>query len=157
MRLRPQGSSGQRPGRWYVVNQSRSLRDEDHEFEEYFVMGLQGNQQIRLGGIEAGESTLEGRARIVVMPILKVTGDEVSVSDIRLAADSELFEKTPLAKYLSGVGQKLEARDRVTIMLGLAEVIRSDEHISTFETDYFDMVANALKATPSEIIGMIPE
>jgi hypothetical protein len=51
-------------------------RDEDHEFEEYFVMGLPSNQQIRLGGIEAGESTLEGRARIIVMPILKVSGDE---------------------------------------------------------------------------------
>ncbi len=92
-----------------------------------------------------------------VQRILKrVTGEDVSISDIRVAANSELFERTPLDKYLSGVGQKLEARDRVTIVLSLAEVIRSDDRVSHFETDYFDMVANALQATPSEIIGMVP-
>jgi hypothetical protein len=45
----------------------------------------------------------------------------------------------------------------MTIMHGLAQVIRSDERVSHFETDYFDMVANALKATPSEIVGLVPE
>ena len=87
----------------------------------------------------------------------KVTSEEVSVADIRVAAGSELFEKQPLEKYLSGVGRKLEARDRMIILHSLAEVIRSDERVSHFETDYFDMVANALKATPSEIIGLVAE
>ena len=87
----------------------------------------------------------------------KVTGEEISVADIRVAAASELFEKDPLEKYLAGVGRKLEAKDRMTIMHGLAQVIRSDERVSHFETDYFDMVANALKATPSEIVGLVPE
>ncbi len=93
-----------------------------------------------------------------VQQILKnMTGEEVSVADIRVAADSELFEREPLEKYLSGVGRKLEAKDRMTIIRSLAEVIRSDERVSHFETDYFDMVANALKATPSEIIGFVSE
>jgi uncharacterized tellurite resistance protein B-like protein len=93
-----------------------------------------------------------------VQQILKaVTGEEVSVADVRVAAGSALFEKQPLEKYLSGVGRKLEARDRMTIMHSLAEVIRSDERVSRFETDYFDMVANALKATPSEIMGLVVE
>ena len=93
-----------------------------------------------------------------VQQILKrVTGEEVSVADIQVAAGSELFEKQPLEKYLSGVGRKLEARDRTTIIHSLAEVIRSDERVSHFETDYFDMVANALKVTPSEIIGLVAE
>jgi uncharacterized tellurite resistance protein B-like protein len=55
------------------------------------------------------------------------------------------------------VGRKLEASDRMTIMQGLAKVIRSDERVSRFETDYFEMVANALKATPSEVAGLVPE
>jgi uncharacterized tellurite resistance protein B-like protein len=42
-------------------------------------------------------------------------------------------------------------------MHSLAEVIRSDERVSRFETDYFDMVANALKVTPSEIMGLVVE
>ena len=93
-----------------------------------------------------------------VQQILKrVTGEEVSVADVRVAAGSELFEKQPLEKYLSGVGRKLEAGDRMTIMHSLAEVIRSDERVSRFETDYFDMVANALQVTPSEIMGLVVE
>lgn len=58
------------------ITESHWDRDDDPEYEEYFVMGLPSNQQIRLGGIEAGESTLEGHARIIVMPILKVSGDD---------------------------------------------------------------------------------
>jgi uncharacterized tellurite resistance protein B-like protein len=86
-----------------------------------------------------------------------MTGEQVSVADIRVAADSDLFEREPLEKYLSGVGRKLEAKDRATIIKSLAEVIRSDERVSHFETDYFDTVVNALGATPSEIIGLLPE
>ena len=62
----------------------------------------------------------------------KVTGEEVSVADIRVAAGSELFEMQPLEKYLSGVGRKLDARDRTTIMRSLEEVIRSDARVSNF-------------------------
>ena len=87
----------------------------------------------------------------------KVTGDEISIADIRVAAHSEIFEKEPLEKYLSGVGRKLDAKDRMTIMHCLAEVIRSDERIDQFEIDYFDMVASALNATPSELSGLVLE
>lgn len=58
-----------------AIDESHWDRDEP-EYEEYFVMGLPSDQQIRLGGIERGEVTLEGRARIIVMPILKVSGDD---------------------------------------------------------------------------------
>jgi len=87
--------------------------------------------------------------------LLEVTGEEVSVAEIRVAARSDLFEKKPLEKYLSGVGRKLESADRTTIIQSLAAVIRSDDRISHFETDYFDTVANALRATPSEIAGLV--
>ena len=43
------------------------------------------------------------------------------------------------------------------ILTGLAEVIHGDERISHFETDYFDMVGVALKASPSEIAGLVPD
>jgi uncharacterized tellurite resistance protein B-like protein len=87
--------------------------------------------------------------------LAKVTGEEFSVADVRVAANSEIFEKTPLEKYLSGVARKLDAEDRMTVVQSLAGVIRSDERISRLETDYFDMVANALKLTPSEIAGLV--
>ncbi len=87
----------------------------------------------------------------------KVTGEEVTIADIRVAARSDLFENQPLEKYLSGVGRKLESAQRVAILHSLGEVIRSDERISSSETDYFDVVANALKATPSEIAGLVAD
>jgi len=92
-----------------------------------------------------------------VQAILRdVIGEEISVADIRTAAKSELFEKEPLESYLSGVAKKLDVGDRITILRCLGDVIRSDERISQYETDYFDTVAQALKATPSEIAGLAP-
>ena len=90
-----------------------------------------------------------------VQRILKdVAGAEIAQADIRVAAKSALFETKPLDRYLAGVGRKLSSAERATLLRALAEVIRSDERISHFETDYFDMVATALKATPSEIASL---
>ena len=36
-------------------------------------------------------------------------------------------------------------------------VLKSDVKISSLETDFFDKVAGALKATPSELVGLIPD
>jgi uncharacterized tellurite resistance protein B-like protein len=85
----------------------------------------------------------------------RVTGEEFSAPDIKLAAQSEVFEQRPLDKYLSKVGRKLPTGDRVLILQCLADVVRSDGRVSQFETDYFDMVAGALKATPSELVGLV--
>ncbi len=87
----------------------------------------------------------------------RTTGEDISAPDIRVAAKSELFEEKPLEKYLAGIGTKLGPDGRAHILVCLAEVIRSDERISHFEIDYFDMVANALDATPSEIVGLIAD
>lgn len=87
----------------------------------------------------------------------KSTGDDYTVAEIRTAAKSEVFETQPLEKYLSGVGKKLGRAHRIAIVELLARVIRSDDRISNLETDYFDMVANALGCTPSEVAGLMIE
>ena len=47
----------------------------------------------------------------------------------------------------------------VIAMLGLVYtlylLIHSDERVSHFETEYFDMVALALRASPSELVGLV--
>lgn len=104
------------------------------------------------------DTHIEAREVAAVQAVLeRITGDRVEIADIQLAARSELFERQPLSKYLSDVGRKLEPTDRTAIVHGLADVIRSDKHVSFFETAYFDNVATALGATPSEIIGLIAE
>ncbi len=82
------------------------------------------------------------------------TGDEISVADVRKAARSDLYEKVPLPKYLSSATRKLSSEDRVKIVQTLAEVIKSDTEVSVLEIDFFNSVAEALKATPSELIGL---
>jgi len=82
------------------------------------------------------------------------TGHEVSVQEVRKAARTELYETTPLEKYLGSVRKKLTNADRVRIIHLLADVVKSDTSISVLEIDFFNMVATSLQATPSEIIGI---
>jgi len=82
------------------------------------------------------------------------TGEEFSVADVRKAARADLYETVPLRKYLSSASRKLKSEDRVTIIQTLAEVIRSDTEVSVLEIDFFNSVAEALKATPAELIGL---
>lgn len=83
-----------------------------------------------------------------------VLGESVSAADIKLAASSELFERQSLDRYLKKATRKLNDEDRILVMQCLIQVLRSDDHIREFELDYFDRIANALKATPSEIAGL---
>ena len=82
------------------------------------------------------------------------TGDEFSVADVRKAARSDLYEKVPLRKYLASASRKLSSADRVKIIQTLAEVIRSDTEVSVLEIDFFNTIADALKATPAELMGL---
>ena len=82
------------------------------------------------------------------------TGEEVSVADVRKAARSDLYETVPLRKYLSSTSKKLSSEDRVKIIQTLAEVIRSDTEVSVLEVDFFNSIADALRATPAELVGL---
>ena len=86
--------------------------------------------------------------------IKRETGDELSVQDVRRAARTELYEKTPIAKYLSSAGKKLSSASKSKIVCLLGGVIKADTNISVLEIDYFNMVANSLGATPAEIVGL---
>jgi uncharacterized tellurite resistance protein B-like protein len=82
------------------------------------------------------------------------SGKAITEQDVRRAARTELYESTPLEKYLGSTGAKLLGRDRVAVVHLLAEVIRSDTEVSVLEIDFFNMVAGALKATAAEIAGL---
>jgi len=82
------------------------------------------------------------------------TGDAVSDQDIRKAARTELYESTPLDKYLVSVSGKLSDHNRVAVVRLLADVIKSDTEVSVLEIDFFDVVARSLHATPAEIAGL---
>ena len=85
------------------------------------------------------------------------TGEEFSVADVRKAARSDLYEDVPLRKYLARASRKLAPEDRIKIIRTLAEVIRSDTEVSVLEVDFFNSIAEALKATPAELMGISPK
>ena len=87
--------------------------------------------------------------------IEKVIGEEVSEAEVRVQANSKLFESEPLEKYLSRAGRVLEVQDRITIAEALAEVIVSDARITSKEIRFFNMVAAAFNLTPAELAGLI--
>jgi uncharacterized tellurite resistance protein B-like protein len=89
--------------------------------------------------------------------VREITDVEVSADDVSVAANSHMFEKEPLESYLSGVGRKIDGWQRALLLKNLADVIRSDEQTNLSESKYFDMVARALDATPSEIAGFVPK
>jgi uncharacterized tellurite resistance protein B-like protein len=87
--------------------------------------------------------------------VAKITGEQVTAADVRVAAMSEIYETTPLEKALSRLGRTLSSEHRAMVVGALAKVIRSDTEVSAQEIDFFDMVARALDATPAEIAGLV--
>ncbi len=87
--------------------------------------------------------------------IERITGETVSAADIRVAANSQLYEKAPLEKYLERVGKKIDIKDRLMIAEALAEWINSDQRVSSREVTFYNMVAGAFALTPAEVAGLI--
>jgi uncharacterized tellurite resistance protein B-like protein len=91
-----------------------------------------------------------------VQKVLKdVTGEDISAADIRVAAASELYERAPLEKYLSGVAPSLSRQDRVTVSNSLATVIKSDVKVNPQEAKFFNEVVAALGISPAEVAGLV--
>lgn len=86
--------------------------------------------------------------------VQRETGSELSVPDVRKAARTELYESTPLSRYLSSASRDLSDDDRIRVIQLLAEVIKSDTEVSVLEVDFFNMVAAALRVTPAEVAGL---
>ncbi len=88
--------------------------------------------------------------------IEKTTGEAIDSKDVRMAANSRIYEKAPLDRHLVDVGRKLDVHHRTAIALALADVIKSDDRISSKEVHFFNMVADSLSITAAEIAGLVP-
>lgn len=89
--------------------------------------------------------------------LLARTGEDFPDADIRVAANSALYENAPLARYLASATKKLTAGDRTDIAQALAEVINADGHVSDREVYFFNEVANAMVLTPAQLAGINAE
>ena len=84
----------------------------------------------------------------------ELTGEEFSRGDILTASSSEIYETQSLERTLANAARKLGQEKRSVILSCLADLIRADSSIRDQELEFFDQVATALKATPSEIAGL---
>jgi len=82
------------------------------------------------------------------------TGEDFSDADIRVAAQSAIFESAPLERYVRSSARKLSWWNRLSIARALAEVIKVDERVSELEIEFFNQIAGALDLTPSQLIGL---
>lgn len=87
--------------------------------------------------------------------IERVIGQEVSEAEVRVQANSKLFESEPLEKYLARSSRVLAVAERITIAEALAEVIVSDAKVTNKEVRFFNMVAEAFQLTPAELAGLV--
>ncbi len=90
-----------------------------------------------------------------VRTVLKTrTGEDFPDADIRVAAQSAIFESAPLEKYIRSTARKLRWQDRLSIAEALADVIEADDRVSEREITFFNAVADAPELTPAELIGL---
>ena len=82
---------------------------------------------------------------------------EFDASEVRVAANSELYERAPLKKILSTSAARMRDDDKVETIQALAEVISVDGRVSALEIAFFNEVAIAMSLTPAEIMGLQQE
>ena len=129
--------------------QGSELSEEEQKelLKEVLVMTLSRASNADINIDPAEISTIQ---RIIKQAI----GEDVSEAEIRVASKSELYERAPLEKYLSRCGRLLGDAERALTLRSLAEVIKTDCHISFREVEFFDKVAEALAVKPSMLMGI---
>ncbi|XOV82522.1 MAG: TerB family tellurite resistance protein [bacterium] len=85
------------------------------------------------------------------------TGEDFPAADVRVAANSRIYERAPLDKYIATSAKKLTANDRQDIAQALAEVINADGRVSSREITFFNQIAESLSLTPAQLMGLKEE
>jgi len=127
--------------------QVRSGKGKDELFKEVLLLIL-----ARVIRVDSNIESIE--VENVQKAIKELTGDEMSKGDILTAASSEIFETQSLERALGKASRKLDPEDVATILGCLSDLIRADGSIRYQELEFFDRVATAIKASPSEIAGL---
>ena len=89
--------------------------------------------------------------------LLAKTGEDFPAADVRVAANSRIYESAPLNKYISSAAKKLGDGDRLGIAQALADVVNADGRVSDREIEFFNEVVDSLNLTPAQLMGLNPE
>jgi len=123
----------------------------EEERQELFKEAL----LMTLSRASESDSNIDPVEVVSVIEIMhRETGDTVSEADVRVAANSELYETAPLDQHLARLSQNLRTAERVRILKALGEVIISDVRISPREVDFCNWIAKAFAVTPADLLGL---
>jgi uncharacterized tellurite resistance protein B-like protein len=116
-------------------------------FEEVLLLVL-----ARASRVDSNIESIE--VRHVQKALKEMTGAEYSEAEVQTAASSEIFETQSLERTLAKASGNLSSENKAEILHCLAELLQSDDAIRHPELEFFDHVAAALRASPSEIAGL---
>ncbi|MEM7099917.1 MAG: TerB family tellurite resistance protein [Pseudomonadota bacterium] len=89
--------------------------------------------------------------------LLARTGEDFPAADVRVAANSKIYEKAPLNKYLGTSAKKLGEEERLQIAEALRDVVNADGRVSDREISFFNDCVTALALTPAQLMGLKAE
>ena len=92
---------------------------------------------------------------LVKTKVKEVTGQDITEADVRVAANSDLFERTSLENCLIRINTILTTEQKVSIVRALSEVVQVDEKITQREVSFFNRVSDSLNLTPSDLMGLV--
>ena len=125
----------------------KSNKGRDELFKEVLLLIL-----ARVTRVDSNVESIE--VEHVRSAIKELTGDDISKGDVLTASSSEIYETQTLERALGKASRKLDQEDTAIILNCLSDLIRADGSVRYQELEFFDRVATALKASPSEIAGL---
>ena len=133
-----------------VFRGKNTAQDGEELFREVMLMTL--------ARATSSDANIDPCEVTTVLKILKEeTGHEFTEADVRKASRPTLFDDAPFSKYLASVRKRLDSGEISHIVQALARVIKSDTNVRELEIDFFNTVADALRATPAEIVGLVAD
>ena len=125
-----------------------SAEDKDELFKEVMLMTL--------ARATSSDANIDPCEVTTVQKILKAhTGDDIHRCRHSAGLAPHALRRSPFRQIPEQRAQTTRSLPHVLRLCeALAEVIKSDTEVRDLEIDFFNMVANELKATPAEIIGL---
>ena len=126
---------------------NQSATELDELFNESVLMTLS-----RATSIDSNINPVEiSRVREIINDL---TGQEVTDRDIRVAADSQIYEEGSLSRVLNAISTRLPAKQRLSLVKALADVIKADHRVTEREVFFFNMVASDLNLRASDLVEL---
>ena len=131
-----------------LFDETSSSSEEDEElFNETVLMTLS-----RATSVDSNIHPAEiGLVRNIVS---ELTGQEITDSDVRVAANSHIYEEGSLSRYLNAVSVRLPVERKISLINALASIINADEKITEREVFFFNMVVSDLNLRASDLVGL---